>query len=149
MTHAPEFAVDTTLPVPVPKHKSVVIKDTPQAPENSSAVKRNLFAKVLSFFVRVPCFSPYSCLSLCDIDLNCHFLIFFRDLSLLAHLICLMSPHITDPDAEGIVLEMLEENSEDLVEIPRPANFTLCKRRARKMTSSLMTSFLGVAQESC
>jgi hypothetical protein len=60
-----------------------------------------------------------------------------------------MSPQITDPDAEGIVLEMMEENSEDLVEIPCPANFTLCKRRARKMTSSLMTSFLGVAQERC
>lgn len=148
---APEFAAQSPVPVPLPKVKSIVIKEPTWAPESSTAVKRKLFTKVLCFLTNVPSYRPYSRLHTCDIDPDLPIPYFFKDLSTLAHLICMMPPQITDPNAEGIVMKMLgdggQETAEgdddlDLVEIPRPADFTPRKKRAKKLMEQVDDQFL-------
>jgi hypothetical protein len=104
----------------------------------SPSVKHKLFTKVLSFFTKAPHSGYFSFLSLCEIDPDLPIPLYFKDISSLSHLVCLMPPRITDPEAETALLEILDgEEDDDVVEIPPPPQITPRKRRAKKLKEPL------------
>lgn len=103
--------------------------------------------KVLSFTPKALPPSFLSFLSTLDISLDTDIPLFFDDPLILVCLACLLPPQITDvtPDEALEAMKVAaeaEKEGEDLVEIPKPADFTPGKRRARKLLEPLDVQFL-------
>lgn len=131
-------------PARIPKLKSIVVKAGSssavdlEAPPN---VQRKLFAEVLSYISKSPIQCLYTFLTLCDVDPALDVPTFFADTKDLAHLLCIMPPQIDDPESESTMVEILEED-DDVVEILRPSQFPVSKKRNKKLKEPLPKEFL-------